>query len=155
MTITDKIMENALKFGMMKGKEGDKGNSGGGMGPEFIPILGGILDQMVKSVPLSDFKRIKAKDPKAKIVPILEVDEIEHEEAKIFLGLVSTFGDEIPKDLKKGVFKVAMGLAYRIDTDDKFRAKYNDLLNRITDHVIKSRIEKLKVDKLELVDNQP
>lgn len=110
---------------------------------EFIMMLGGMLDSMIKTVSLTQYKEMKAKNPKAQIVPILEANEIQHDETKLFLEFVNTLGDSIPKEVRKGVFKVAMGLAYKIDTDSEFRKKFDGYMDKIVAFRVEAKAKDL------------
>ncbi len=116
---------------------------------DFLKMIGPMIDNMIVGVPLEKFEEIRQKNPEAKIVPLMTDSQIKHNETRLMLGLVNMFAGDIPKEydnMKNGIFKVAFGMAYKIDTDEITRNKFMSYVNRIVDYKGKIDGSKTKVD---------
>lgn len=108
-----------------------------GLDPEkLIASFGPMVDNMIIAVPLEKFEEIKAKNPEAKIVPMMTDEQIKFDETRLFLGLVHMAAEDLPEKfagMKNGIFKVAFGLAYTMEKDEKNRNRFMGYINRIVE----------------------
>jgi len=108
-----------------------KGMLQGAASPDPLQAIASMLDTMVKSVPMKDFERMMKANPKARLAPILEPGDVTTLEANEFLRLINLFKDMLPAALVPTIIKFSFGFAYRIDHDDVYRMKYNEMFDKI------------------------
>lgn len=156
MSIRDKLSGIKLAKDLMKAqKKGEDNKAKGGgdecidpmaINPEQLSMLAGsMLSNLFKAVPLEKYKRIKEKNPDAKILPMMKYEEIQTEEGKEFLRLVNVFTgmfDSIPEDIIGVIFKISFDLVYQLDTREDLREDYNKkMINAVGWRIIdKSKI---------------
>lgn len=107
-----------------------------GLDPEkLLASFGPMIDNMIIAVPLEQFEEIKIKNPEAKIVPLMTDEQIKFEETRLFLGLVNMISEDLPdkfKGMKNGIFKLAFGMAYGMEKDEKVRARFMIYVNKVS-----------------------
>jgi len=123
-----------------------------GFDPEqLIAQFGPMIDNMIVAVPLEKFEEIKIKNPEAKIVPLMTDEQIQYGETKLFLGLVNMAVNDLPEKfagMGNGLFKVAFGLAYKLEKDENDRKRLMEYVNKISDFVISFKVEAMKAGKI-------
>ena len=127
-------------------------NKAGMFDPEkLIVSLGPMIDNMIIAVPLEKFEEIKTKNPEAKIVPLMTDEQIQYDETKLFLGLVNMASEDLPEKftgMKNGMFKVAFGLAYKLEKDENDRKRLMSYVNKVSDFA--EEFKKMKLEKSEV-----
>ncbi len=129
----------------------DAMNAGKGFDPEkLVAMFGPMIDNMIVAVPLEKFDEIKAKNPEAKIVPLMREDQIKYYETTLFLGLVNNMTEDLPEkfaNMKNGIFKVAFGIAYTLEKDENNRNRFMSYVNKVVEY--KGKIDDSKKTKVE------